>query len=142
MLTNLILKPIITEKSLIQAQVGKVTFLVNKLATKTQLKKELKNLFNVDPLKVYFQTKPGKTRRFGKKRLPSKTKSYKKAIITLKSGQTIEYFNLPEEKSATRKKSSAPSASRGSDSSALSKNKSRKGLFGRLKKTTVRKQPD
>ncbi len=100
---NLLLKPVITEKSITLAQTGQFSFLVRKESTKETIKKATEDLFKVKVIKVRLQTKPGKTKRSGKKRLPSKIKSFKKALVTLEKGQSIDYFKLPDEKGKSKK---------------------------------------
>ncbi len=85
---DIIIAPVITEKSATNAQKGVYTFKVDKKATKTQIKKVIENEFGVHVVKINtLLTKP-KDRRVG--RYTGKTKVYKKAIVTLKNGETIE----------------------------------------------------
>ena len=85
---DIILGPVITEKSVIGNQNGVYTFKVAKSATKTQIKSEIERHFGVKVLNVNtLNTKP-KDRRIGK--YTGKTKTYKKAIVTLAQGSSIE----------------------------------------------------
>ena len=85
---DIILGPVITEKSVTGNQNGVYTFKVAKSATKTQIKSEIERHFGVKVLNVNtLNTKP-KDRRIGK--YTGKTKSYKKAIVTLAQGSSIE----------------------------------------------------
>ena len=85
---DIILGPVITEKSVTGNQNGVYTFKVAKSATKTQIKSEIERHFGVKVLNVNtLNTKP-KDRRIGK--YTGKTKTYKKAIVTLKDGYAIE----------------------------------------------------
>jgi large subunit ribosomal protein L23 len=97
-LDNILLKPIITEKTLLLAQDGKFTFEVAGQATKNSIALALKTLFNVDATNVNISVIKGKVRRFGAKRTPTKSTDSKKAIATLKKGQKIDYFEIVEEK--------------------------------------------
>ena len=73
---------------MLNAQKGIYTFKVDKRATKTQIKKTIENEFGVHVEKINtLLTKP-KARRVGK--YTGKTKVYKKAIVSLKNGETIE----------------------------------------------------
>ncbi len=108
MLTNILIKPSITEKSLILAQKGQFTFYVNKSATKAAISSETEAMFKVNVLKIRLVNRPGKPKRTGKKRLATKTKSRRLAIITLKPGQSIDYFKLPDEKTPKSKKAKLP----------------------------------
>ena len=85
---DIIFGPVITEKSIAAQQNGVYTFKVNKRATKTQIKSEIERQFGVKVLNVNtLNTKP-KDRRVG--RYTGKTKTYKKAIVTLAQGSSIE----------------------------------------------------
>lgn len=85
---DIILGPVITEKSVTGNQNGVYTFKVAKSATKTQIKSEIERHFGVKVLNVNtLNTKP-KARRIGK--YAGKTKTYKKAIVTLAQGSSIE----------------------------------------------------
>lgn len=85
---DIIIAPVVTEKSAMNASNGIYTFKVAKTATKTQIKKTIENHFGVHVEKINtLNTKP-KDRRVGK--YTGKTKTYKKAIVTLKDGETIE----------------------------------------------------
>lgn len=97
-------KPLITEKAMKLAQSGQFSFYVHQSATKTGLAKAVRDLFKVDVTRVSIINLPSKTRRTGKKRLTAATGFRKKAVITLKPGQTIDYFQLPEEKNKKKKK--------------------------------------
>lgn len=87
--SDIIYTPVITEKSSnIASKEGTYVFKVNKNASKFQIKKAFEEAFGVHVVKVNtLNTKP-KDRRVGK--YTGKTKTYKKAIITLKDGETIE----------------------------------------------------
>ena len=86
--TDIIIAPVITEKSAMNAENNVFTFKVAKSATKTEIKWAVEKAFNVTVVKVNtLNTKP-KAKRVGK--YTGKTKTYKKAIITLADGQTIE----------------------------------------------------
>lgn len=96
---DLVLKrPIITEKTMLLAQKGKFTFEVDNNATKQNIKKLIQDNFKVDVVEIQTTVLKGKTRRFGKKRQPVKLTDSKKAVITLKKGQKIDYFEVVEEK--------------------------------------------
>ena len=85
---DIIIAPVVTEKSAMNAQNNVYTFKVAKSATKTQIKKTIEKHFGVHVVKINtLNTKP-KDRRVGK--YTGKTKTYKKAIVTLMSGETID----------------------------------------------------
>lgn len=86
--TDVIIAPVITEKSAMNAEKNIYTFKVNKKANKTQIKQAIEAAFNVHVLNVNtLNTKP-KAKRVG--RHEGQTKTYKKAMITLKDGESIE----------------------------------------------------
>ena len=86
--TDIIIAPVITEKSM-QNQTGNVyTFKVVKTANKTQIKQAVENLFNVKVKSVNTLNTKAKKKRVGKH--SGMTKTYKKAIVTLVDGASIE----------------------------------------------------
>ena len=88
---DIILKPVITEQSMDNLQVGKYTFKVAKDATKSEIKKAVETLFGVEVAKVNTLTIKGKQKRLG--RFVGTTASWKKAIVTLTAdSKAIEFF--------------------------------------------------
>ena len=86
--TDIIIAPVITEKSSIQREQNVYTFKVKKSANKIEIKKAIESAFGVKVLKVNtLLTKP-KDKRVG--RYTGKTKAYKKAFVTLKDGDSID----------------------------------------------------
>jgi len=83
-------RPVITEKNTaLQAQ-GKYAFEVAGEANKHQIKQAVEKAFKVKVSAVNVMTVPGKTRRVGRRQVL--TRSWKKAIVTLQSGDKIELF--------------------------------------------------
>ena len=78
---DIIIAPVITEKSNDELQAGKYTFRVNKKATKIDIKNAVEKLFEVKVLKVNTISVRGKAKRMGK--TSGKTSYWKKAIITI-----------------------------------------------------------
>jgi len=78
---DIIIKPIITEKSNMEMQAGRYTFEVNKKATKVDVKRAVEKLFNVKVLKVNTINVSGKEKRVG--RNIGKTADWKKAIVSI-----------------------------------------------------------
>lgn len=78
---DIIVEPIITERSNDDMQEGKYTFKVNKKATKIEIANAVEKLFEVKVLKVNTMTVKGKVRRQG--RYVGKTSDWKKAIVTI-----------------------------------------------------------
>ena len=78
---DIIIAPIITEKSSSEIQNGKYTFEVNKKATKIQIANAVEKLFEVKVLKVNTISVKGKEKRMGAH--SGMTPSWKKAIVTI-----------------------------------------------------------
>ena len=78
---EVIIKPIITERSSEDLQEGKYTFKVNKKATKIEIAKAVEKLFEVKVLKVNTMNVNGKSKRVGYH--VGKTSDWKKAIVTI-----------------------------------------------------------
>jgi large subunit ribosomal protein L23 len=87
---DIIIKPVITEKTMGLMEENKYTFIVDKRANKIQIKKAIEELFDVEVDKVRTMNLKGKLRRMG--RYQGYTSSKKKAIVTLKEGSRIELF--------------------------------------------------
>lgn len=88
---DIIIRPIITEKSMKLMEEKKYTFEVAKDANKIEIKKAIEELFGVKVDKVYTMNVKGKKKRVG--RFEGKTPDWKKAIVKLKpDSKTIEFF--------------------------------------------------
>ena len=83
---DIILRPVITEKSNDALQEGKYTFEVNKKATKVEIAKAVEKLFEVKVLKVNTMNVSGKKKRVGYH--IGKTSDWKKAIVTIDTNPT------------------------------------------------------
>ena len=84
-------RPLITEKSnLMKEELNQIAFEVDRRANKIEIKEAVKKLFNVNVIKVRTFTMLGKRKRVG--RTEGRTSSWKKAIVTLKEGERIEFF--------------------------------------------------
>lgn len=93
-LYNVIRRPIITEKSSHQnSKLGQYAFEVDSRATKAQIKEAVEVLFNVEVTRVNVMVMPAKRSRRGRsRRMLVRRSSYKKALVTLAPGQTIDVF--------------------------------------------------
>jgi large subunit ribosomal protein L23 len=89
-LADLILKPIITEKATLQMELGKYVFDVLPKATKPEIKAAIETLFDVTVVKVNTLRLPRQKRRVG--RFVGYKAQYKRAIVTLKDGDSIVLF--------------------------------------------------
>lgn len=92
---QVLISPLITEKMTnITADSGKYGFLVNPKANKIQIAKAIEEKFNVHVIAVKTISHPGKMKTQFRKsgRFTGKTAKFKKAIVTLKEGESIELF--------------------------------------------------
>ena len=87
-LFDTIVSPAITEKATSLSEFNKMVFKVHKGASKNSIKKSIEKIFKVNVVKINTINLKGKTKIVkGKK---SSTSGYKKAIVTLKKGQSID----------------------------------------------------
>ena len=93
-MNNIIISPLITEKSMIDAGVGKFTFKAFKGANKTEIKNAIEKNFSVNVTHISTNILKGKKQRVGARRSEVKVSDYKKAIVTVKKGQKIGLFEL------------------------------------------------
>jgi large subunit ribosomal protein L23 len=89
---DIIISPIITEKSMDNVAKTKFTFKVNKNASKNQIRRVVEAKFKVNVLGIKVVNMKGKTKRFGQRRIETKVSGFKKAIVELKAGQKIDLF--------------------------------------------------
>lgn len=83
--------PKVTEKSTLCNEKGnQVIFKVAKTANKRQVKAAVEKLFNVEVVSVQTLNVKGKSKRFGQ--TLGRRNDWKKAIVRLKEGQTIDFF--------------------------------------------------
>jgi large subunit ribosomal protein L23 len=86
---DIIRRPIITEKSAIGAQLNKFFFEVSSCSDKIKIKKAIEAIFGVNVVRVNISNSHGKRKFFrGREGFRS---GYKKAIVTLEQGQTINF---------------------------------------------------
>lgn len=95
---DIIISPLITEKSMAQAALGKYTFIVDIKANKDAIKNAIEKNFNVSVTGVSTITIKGRTARTGQRRIEKTLSPFKKAIVALKAGEKIGLFELGEEK--------------------------------------------
>ncbi len=89
---EVILRPLLTEKSYATIQNKKYTFVVAKDANKTEIKLEIEKRFDVQVEKVNTLNCHGKLKRMG--RTQGYTPDYKKAVVTLKKdSKSIAFFD-------------------------------------------------
>ena len=84
-------RPVLTEKSDTLGALSKYVFRVGEGANKLQIKQAVEQAFNVEVTAVNVVRIPPRLGRYGKRRAASRP-GFKKAIVTLKPGQTIKFF--------------------------------------------------
>ena len=94
---NSLVKPIITEKSMVDASRGVYTFNVALMANKNQIREAVEGLFAVKVVKVKTSVTHTAVAKTGRRRITNARPSKKIARVTLKKGQTIALFDLKEE---------------------------------------------
>jgi len=88
---GIIRRPVVTEKStLAREQTNSVTFEVDRRANKIEIKDAVQRLFNVTVTDVRVMNFLGKAKRVG--RHVGKKSDWKKAVVVLKAGDSIEFF--------------------------------------------------
>jgi large subunit ribosomal protein L23 len=88
--SQVIIRPVVSEKSYALATVGKYTFRVHPDAHKTQIKQAIEELFGVGVLEVRTSAVPSKPKRRGY--TAGRTRQWKKAVIQVREGDTIPIF--------------------------------------------------
>lgn len=85
---QVLIKPLVTEKGSLIGMYNQYIFQVAPGANRVEVRKAIRKLYGVDPIKVNIINVRGKEIRYG--RTEGRTKAWKKAIITLAAGQKIE----------------------------------------------------
>ncbi|GET19823.1 50S ribosomal protein L23 [Prolixibacter denitrificans] len=96
MMVDILIRPIVTEKLTDQAEtLNRFGFVVDRRANKQQIKKAVEDLYGVKVASLNTMVYPGKAKsRYTKSGvLTGKTNSYKKAIVTLVEGDTIDFYS-------------------------------------------------
>lgn len=87
---DILIRPIVTEKSTALMEQGKYTFRVPLAATKIQIRQAVEQIFKVKVQAVNTMRYEGKLKRMG--RTQGRRSDWKKAVVTLKPGKAIELF--------------------------------------------------
>jgi large subunit ribosomal protein L23 len=88
---QIIIRPLVTEKGMHRStRYNAYAFEVNRLATKTDVRRAVEELFDVKVVRVHTQNRKGKPRR--SRFRSGRTKDWKKAIVTLNEEHRIEFF--------------------------------------------------
>ena len=88
--SQVIIRPVVSEKSFVQAEIGKYTFRVHTDAHKTQIRQAIEQLFDVKVRDVRTVSVKSKPKRRGI--YAGRTRTWKKAIVQLQPGDTIPIF--------------------------------------------------
>lgn len=87
---QVLLRPIVSEKATMINAANKYSFAVALNTNKSEIKKAVKQIYGVTPINVNIINQVGKTVRFRQK--SGRTSNYKKAIVTLKKGDSIRIY--------------------------------------------------
>lgn len=87
---KILVKPLITEKATELSALNKYVFEIAPSMNKVEVKKAIRAIYNVEPVDVNVLNFSGKKVRFG--RIRGKRKAWKKAVVTLKKGDSIEVY--------------------------------------------------
>lgn len=87
---DILIKPLVTEKTTALMEERKYTFQVPLAATKVEIRQAVEQIFKVKVQAVNTMRYEGKMKRLG--RTQGRRSDWKKAIVTLKPGETIELF--------------------------------------------------
>ena len=90
--SQVIIRPVVSEKSFVLAEAGKYTFRVHEKAHKTQIRQAIEELFDVKVVGVRTASVKSKPKRRGQS--SGRTRQWKKAIVQVGEGQTIPVFGL------------------------------------------------
>lgn len=97
--TDVILRPVISEKANKLAEKMIYMFYVNSKATKVDVKKAVKDLYGHDVARVQMIVTPNKTKML-KKSLVDKRKAMKKAVVKMKGGKKLDVTKIAKEKAS------------------------------------------
>jgi large subunit ribosomal protein L23 len=89
---DVIIRPVVSEKSYALLDQGVYTFVVRPDANKIEIRYAVENIFGVNVVKVNTLNRPGKRKRNRGKQTFGKRPDTKRAIVTLASGQSIPIF--------------------------------------------------
>ena len=88
--SQVIIRPVVSEKTYVLAEVGKYTFRVNDKAHKTQIRQAVEQLFDVKVIGVHTLSVKSKPKRRGQ--TAGRTRQWKKAVVQLREGDSIPIF--------------------------------------------------
>jgi large subunit ribosomal protein L23 len=92
--SQVVIRPVVSEKSFVLSEAGKYTFRVHDRAHKTQIRQAIEQLFDVKVVDVRTVSVKSKPKRRG--RTAGRTRQWKKAIVQVRAGDTIPIFQAFE----------------------------------------------
>ena len=103
--TQVLIKPVVTEKTAHEEITGRYTFIVNRQATKIDIKNAVRQLYGVNVKQVMVRLTPQKIRVVGRGREIVKRPQVKKASVTLVKGEKMDLYKFikAKEKAAASK---------------------------------------
>ncbi|HBK34032.1 TPA: 50S ribosomal protein L23 [Candidatus Uhrbacteria bacterium] len=87
---NIILRPLVSEKASILSSLSKYVFVVHENSTRLQVRSSIRSMYGVTPVSVRIQNQKGKSVHVGRRQ--GNRKNWKKAIVTLPKGKTINVY--------------------------------------------------
>ena len=87
---DVLVGPLVTEKATMLSEYGQIAFRVRLDATKAEIRRAVENLFDVKVTAVHTLRVKGKTKLFRGRR--GRRSDYKKAIVTLAEGQSVDFL--------------------------------------------------
>ncbi len=87
---DILVRPIITERSMADSEEGKYTFVVDRRANKYQIRNAVETIFGVKVTRVNTMRMLGKRRRMGMR--VGRRPNWKKAIVQLAPGEALDFF--------------------------------------------------
>jgi len=88
--SQVIIRPVVSEKTFVLAETGKYTFRVHDRAHKTQIRQAIEELFDVKVVEVRTASVKSKPKRRGN--IAGRTRRWKKAVVQVREGDTIPIF--------------------------------------------------
>src|SRR5437588_10478887 len=88
--SQVIIRPVVSEKTFVLAEAGKYTFRVHERAHKTQIRQAIEQLFDVHVVGIRTASVKSKPKRRGQ--TLGRTRRWKKAIVQVRPGETIPIF--------------------------------------------------
>lgn len=93
---DVLVKPVISEKAVLQASQNQYAFIVNAAASKEEIKKAVEHFYQVEVINVRTVQHPANPRRQTKRRVVNAGTLQKKAYVTLKEGQSLNLLEVEE----------------------------------------------